>query len=139
MILKLATMATSSKKSRYSSKFRKDWQKEFSWAQPSKRGQYFCHCSVCKSDFCIDHGGKNDLTRHHNSSKHQSILKEEASNTKIQQHFVTNSDIDKVITLSCSCCYYLVCDSLNYNDANAIHFHHFYCIMVAVHSLYSLN
>ena len=59
-----------------------------SWKLPehiteSKRGNTYAYCKLCASNFNIAHGGLNDIKRHADGAKHQSKLKELASNSTL--------------------------------------------------------
>jgi hypothetical protein len=59
------------KRAKYMCKFNEKRSKDFVFIQPSKLGVNSAHCSLCKGDFSIGAGAKNDIDRHCQSKKHQ--------------------------------------------------------------------
>ena len=63
-----------SKQGKYKIKFNNVWKLEFRWVQNSPKGSEFAHCSACKQDIKITHGGRNDLKRHSDTPSHKQKL-----------------------------------------------------------------
>ena len=42
---------------------------------PALKGEYFAHCSICKSDFSIAHSGQYDISTHKKAKKHSDFIK----------------------------------------------------------------
>lgn len=59
------------KKRKYNSSFKDEWRVTFPWIKRSARGVGFAFCSVCNLHFSVTHGGKNDVTKHTDSSAHK--------------------------------------------------------------------
>lgn len=57
-----------------SQQFRAEYTKKWPYIIVSKKGCQFAFCKLCRSDICIGHGGRNDISRHVESRKHKDIL-----------------------------------------------------------------
>ena len=58
------------KKARYSNTFNPEWTEKFGCIKQSKLGDLYAYCSICNSDFQIDHGATNDVNKHLKTPKH---------------------------------------------------------------------
>lgn len=67
-----AEMQKSKKQNRiYRQRFKLEYRQEFPTLSTSSRGPDFAHCTVCKSDFSVAHGGRNDCIKHVQRQAHQ--------------------------------------------------------------------
>ena len=55
---------------------------------PSRLGPSHAHCSLCNSDFSVQHGGKDDCHHHTESAKHKSCAKLQLQNNCIAESCV---------------------------------------------------
>ncbi|XP_043923159.1 uncharacterized protein LOC122798364 isoform X2 [Protopterus annectens] len=69
-------------KKRRMSSFQGAWKMLFDWVMESTHGPKYAFCKVCKSNFTITHGGRNDLQRHMDRDKHKMNSKHAASERK---------------------------------------------------------
>ena len=82
-------------------KFKESYSKDFDFVLKSKNGDSFAFCRVCRRDFNISHGGKNDITKHETTQKHQSSTKGEASDAvrktmKMDQLLTKQADLSTI-------------------------------------------
>ncbi|WP_419608145.1 hypothetical protein, partial [Thiolapillus sp.] len=61
------------KKKTYYQNFRQEYRTMYPALRSSAKGPQFAHCTVCKSDFSIAHGGKNDCKKHCDTQSHPSL------------------------------------------------------------------
>lgn len=85
-----------SKKGKYSSKFQAGWTSEYMYISESKKGRHYAYCKWCAADFSVEYGGKNDITQHAKTKKHQSSKKAVETTTSITDLFPAGDDVTKV-------------------------------------------
>ena len=89
-----------SKKKKYLVKFKDSWPSKFSYIRKSSKGDNFAHCTVCRSDFSVGHGGENDITRHNATPKHKECVESSVKQTKLTDWGASSatSDLDQNVT-----------------------------------------
>ena len=50
------------------------WCNKFKFLQKSRKSEGFALCAVCGRDFCIEHGGENDINKYKDTSKHKGYV-----------------------------------------------------------------
>ena len=55
--------------------------------KPSRKGDTYALCTLCRNDFSIAHGGSNDITKHIKTAKHLSFGKATESSRPITHIF----------------------------------------------------
>lgn len=68
--------------------YRSEYKQLWPCIDPSKRKGYV-YCTVCKKEFSIAHGGKDDCRRYVNCKTHQDYLKLQTGNTTVTKFFPT--------------------------------------------------
>lgn len=58
-------------KKRRLQKYRKEWEREFSWVEYVRGNDYKANCTVCRRVFTIGHGGVCDLKQHASGVTHK--------------------------------------------------------------------
>ena len=61
------------KKKTYYQNFRQEYRTMYPALRSSAEGPQLAQCTVCKSDFSIAHGAKNDCKKHCDTQSHQSL------------------------------------------------------------------
>ena len=82
------------KKKKYFIKFktRQDkWSVDYPFLKTSKRGENYVHCTTCNTDFCIGHGGENDVKRHITLNKHIEAVSALKCTQRLSNFFPGNS------------------------------------------------
>ncbi|KAI1890264.1 hypothetical protein AGOR_G00151930 [Albula goreensis] len=69
-------------KTRKRTVFLEEWSQAYSWASASKLGEIYAHCGVCDINLNVNHGGKFDLKRHHQSIRHRKNATRHRKNAK---------------------------------------------------------
>lgn len=77
-----------SKLKKYLINFKEEYTVNFPFITRSKKGSSFAFCLDCGLDFSIAHGGKNDISSHVKSKRHQASAKCHEENKKINSLFV---------------------------------------------------
>ena len=85
---------------------------------PSKKGSTFAHCSYCRCDFTIGHGGSFDVKRHLASSKPQEMLKASSGSKELKSFFQTSSIEEKVTRAEILCASFIVEHNLPFTIAD---------------------
>ena len=75
-----------SKKRKYACKYKNEWKREFPFIQGSSKGTGYATCTLCRSDFSIEHGGRTDITTHQGSEKHKAAATQHRSQPSILGH-----------------------------------------------------
>ena len=82
------------KKKKYLIKFktRQDQSSvDYPFLKTSKRGENYAHCTICNTNFCIEHGGENDVKRHISLNKHIEAVSALNSTQRLFNFFPGNS------------------------------------------------
>ncbi|XP_061913464.1 uncharacterized protein LOC133656395 [Entelurus aequoreus] len=79
-------MATPSKMKKYACKFQSEWKQEFQFIQDSSKGKGYVACKFCRTDFSIEHGGRNDIIIHERRAKHKAAAAQHRSQSSIMGH-----------------------------------------------------
>lgn len=58
-------------KKRAYQRFNTQYKADFSFVDSSRQGESYAFCKVCRCDFKISHGGRNDIVVHEKSVKHK--------------------------------------------------------------------
>jgi len=58
------------KRPRYEQKFKLEYSSEFKFISKSRAGESYAFCTLCRSDICIAHGGRDDIKKHVGTKKH---------------------------------------------------------------------
>ena len=86
---KAKTTAAKGKSKKYQCQYKPEYAKEFPWARKTtKKGHAFCQ--LCNTSFNIEHGGKNDLSKHTKTDRHVEAVRA-AWQTPSMGNFVTKS------------------------------------------------
>ena len=75
--------------------YRDDYSSKFPYIHKSSKGSNFASCSVCNVDFRICYGGKNDVIKHVNSSKHEEkgkLMEKSKASSSINSYFSSSFD-----------------------------------------------
>ena len=67
------------------------WSVGYPFLKTSKRGENYAHCTICNTDFCIGHGGENNVKRHITLNKHIEAASALKSTQRISNFFPGNS------------------------------------------------
>ena len=74
----------------YSSKFKKEWMKEFP-VSPANGNEYAFYCIPCKKNVSCSHQGFNDVRRHMKSTNHANMAKAITNNQKVSDMFAPST------------------------------------------------
>lgn len=58
-------------KKRRLQKYRKEWEREYSWVECVRGNDFKANCTVCRRVFTIGHGGVCDLKQHASGESHK--------------------------------------------------------------------
>ncbi|XDV11958.1 hypothetical protein PO909_000735 [Leuciscus waleckii] len=47
------------------------WETTFHYLTSSHEGPHYAYCKMCRCNFSVGHGGKNDVSQHDKSLKHK--------------------------------------------------------------------
>ena len=72
-----------SKKKKYHQAFRMEYSSAFPSIRPSRQGPKFAHCTTCKTDFSVAHGGRYDCKKHCETSSHKRLQKGHENTTTL--------------------------------------------------------
>lgn len=75
----LTDEASAAKKPRYSCSFQPS--SKFPWAIPSHKGASYALCKICKRHISVAYGGFRDLTKHENTTIHESRSRDVSTST----------------------------------------------------------
>lgn len=90
---------TSNKSSKsYFQTFKESYTNDFPSIQKSSKGVKFAFCYICRNDFSISHGGRNDVFRHVNGPKHKENVKCAESTSKLTTFFKKSDNIQADVT-----------------------------------------
>ena len=67
------------------------WRVDYPFLKTSKKGENYAHCTICNTDFCIEHGGENDVKRHITLNKHIEAVSALKSTQRLSNFFPGNS------------------------------------------------
>ena len=67
------------------------WSVDYPFLKTSKRGENYAHCTICNTDFCIGHGGENDVKRHITLNKHIEAVSALKSTQRLSNFFPGNT------------------------------------------------
>ncbi|XP_034536243.1 uncharacterized protein LOC117810492 [Notolabrus celidotus] len=86
------------KKTKKSCKYLEKWDSEFTFLKRSRMGHSHAFCKICNCDFSVSHGGRNDVSQHEKSTKHNRWL-EAQKHSQAMSTFVTRNttEADQVI------------------------------------------
>ena len=74
--------------------------------------EYYAYCNVCKAEFSIKHGGKFDITRHTQTSKHvqisNAVMQNAAESKSLEQFVKITPEAQKVKEVECLMTNFLV-------------------------------
>lgn len=76
-----------SKKPYYYQSFKESYSTDFSFIKKSSKGESYSYCIICKVDFSISHGGRNDITAHASRDKHKSNYSAMENSRKLDSFF----------------------------------------------------
>jgi len=54
----------------YEHKFKLEYSSEFKFISKSRAGESYAFCTLCWSDICIAHGGRDEIKKHVGTKKH---------------------------------------------------------------------
>lgn len=80
----------------YFQSFKDDYSKKFLFIKPSKQGEKFAFCEICRSDFAISHSGRYDIVKHIKTEKHIKNEKISSSSAKLDSFFKDNNQSDVI-------------------------------------------
>lgn len=60
----------------------------FTFVTASYDSRYHAFCKVCRADFSVEHGGKNDISRHANCAKHKNLVEAQRRTPRIKSFLV---------------------------------------------------
>ena len=89
ILAKMEPKKDRNKKERRPVSFRKEYSIEFPCITSSRKGTQHAFCRICRSDFSVAAGGKNDINRHLEKQKHKNNeeLERSSKNKKIKEKF----------------------------------------------------
>ncbi|XP_021346237.1 uncharacterized protein LOC110445779 [Mizuhopecten yessoensis] len=72
-------------------RYRLSYTENWKCLQPSRKGDTFVHCTVCRSDFSCKHGGSFDCKRHVDTKMHKDLHMLHSKNVSIATFCKTNT------------------------------------------------
>ena len=119
-----ATSASSAKKTKRLQKYRKQYEKDFSWVSQCHSSVFKAHCNICEKNISISHGGANDLKQHEKGDSHAKEERLKASNRRLTSFFTLESDQlqaeqrlkTKVVAAEAASAYHCCTHNLSYNS-----------------------
>ena len=87
-----ATSASSAKKTKRLQKYRKQYEKDFSWVSQCHSSVFKAHCNICEKNISISHGGANDLKQHEKRDSHAKEERLKSSNRRLTSLFTLGTD-----------------------------------------------
>ncbi|CAH1113192.1 unnamed protein product [Psylliodes chrysocephalus] len=91
------------KKTKWNVKFNNEWSKTYSWIVRGKDISQ-AKCTVCESQFTINHGGENDIIKHMKTEKHKKNMTKGSQEKKIDNFFSKNN-LDTDLTAQAECAF----------------------------------
>ena len=85
------------KKRRFHNKYKSAWTQEFSFIKPSRKGDIFTFCELCKNDISVSHSGYYDIKRHISTEKHKANSRSVKSTSSLHAFQPSNTKSEKVI------------------------------------------
>ena len=85
------------KSKKYFCKWKPEYTKDYVHFTASKRGASHAYCVLCKQDFSISHGGRNDLDKHKNTLSHCQAEKSTSDASSFKDFFTcrTTSNLEE--------------------------------------------
>ena len=79
-VLDVGTPKAKMKKKRSAGqKFVRSHREAYPCLVASRKGEEFAHCTICKTDFSVKHGGLNDCTKHVRGKSHKEFEKSKSA------------------------------------------------------------
>ena len=104
-------------------KFRDEYSNERTFIKQG-RNCFEATCGLCQCNFSIEHGGKNDITRHIDSAKHKKSISSTSKDDKITNFLIKkNTDEEnKIIAAEVAMAFHTVChhQSFTSNDCTNV-------------------
>ena len=78
-------------------KFITDYTNLWPVLKPSKAGEYYAFCDVCKTDFSISHSSRDDYRQHVLTKKHIEVAKVKTENKSVLAFFKQSGSSDLAV------------------------------------------
>ena len=110
------------KSKKYFCKGKPEYTKDYVHFTASKRGASHAYCVLCKQDFSISHGGRNDLDKHKNTLSHCQAEKSTSDASSFKDFFTcrTTSNLEEdTIQAEAKMCQMIAAHNLSLATADA--------------------
>lgn len=106
---------------KYSCTWKPDYSKDFPHFTASKKSPNHAYCVLCKQDFSIRHGGRNDLQKHKKTLSHSQAENNSSDTSSFKSFFTmkTTSDLEEsTIHAEAKMCQMIAVNNLSLSNAS---------------------